>query len=93
MLQVSAAALTLLKEALESERSQEDHVFRLEFSDEQFVLNMDEVQGDDIQFEHDGSTVLATPRDVADNLLSETTIDLESTTEGPKLVLVTSDEG
>jgi Fe-S cluster assembly iron-binding protein IscA len=91
MLQVSNAALTLLKEALESERSDDDHVFRLEFSQDQFVLNLDEVQGDDVKFEHDGSTVLATPKDVADNLLSETTIDLESTTEGPKLILVTSE--
>jgi hypothetical protein len=91
MLQVSAAALTLLKEALESERTQDEYVFRLEFSDDQFVLNLDEVQADDVAFEHDGSTVLATPREVADNLLNETTIDLESTTEGPKLILVTSD--
>jgi Fe-S cluster assembly iron-binding protein IscA len=91
MLHVSTAALTLLKEALESERSEDDHVFRLEFSDDQFVLNLDAVQADDVQYEHDGSTVLAAPQDVAENLLSETTIDMESTDQGPTLVLVTSE--
>jgi hypothetical protein len=88
MLQVSAAALTLLKEALESERTEDDHVFRLEFNNDQFVLNLDEVQGDDVEYEHDGSTVLAAPRDVADNLLAATTIDLEATDQGPTLILV-----
>ena len=88
MLQVSTAALTLLKEALESERTEDAHVFRLEFSNDQFVLNLDEAQADDIEYEHDGSTVLAAPRDVADNLLGSTTIDLEATDQGPTLILV-----
>jgi hypothetical protein len=35
--------------------------------------------------------VLAAPRDVADSLLGETTIDLEPTAEGPKLVLLTAE--
>jgi hypothetical protein len=91
MLQVSAAALNLLKEALECERTQDAHVFRLEFSNDEFVLNLDEVRSDDVKFEQDGSTVLAAPRDVADSLLGETTIDLEPTAEGPKLVLLTAE--
>lgn len=88
MLQVSAAALTLLKEALESERTEDSHVFRLDVSNDQFVLNLDELQDSDVRYDHEGTTVLATPPEVADQMLSETTIDLESTDEGPKLVLV-----
>jgi Fe-S cluster assembly iron-binding protein IscA len=88
VLQVSTAALTLLKEALDSERTEDAHVFRLEFNNDQFVLNLDEVRNDDIEYEHDGATVLAAPREVADNLLGETTIDMESTDQGPTLVLV-----
>lgn len=88
MLQVSTTALALLKEALESERTEDGHVFRLEFNNDQLILNLDEVQGDDVEFEHDGSIVLAAPREVADNLLGETTIDTESTEQGPTLVLV-----
>ena len=88
MLQVSAAALSLLKDALEAERTEDARLFRLDVSDEQLVLNLDEAQHDDVQFEHDGTPVLATPRELADHLLSETTIDLENTAEGPKLVLV-----
>jgi Fe-S cluster assembly iron-binding protein IscA len=91
MLQVSDAALTLLKEALESERSEDAHVFRLEFSNNQFVLNLEEVQAEDVEFEHEGSTVLAAPQEVAENLLSETTIDMESTDQGPTLVLLSKE--
>lgn len=88
MLQVSTAALALLKEALDSERIENEQVFRLDVNDDQLVLNLDEVQGDDVEFEHDGSIVLAAPREVADNLLGETTIDTETTDQGPTLVLV-----
>jgi hypothetical protein len=91
MLQVSSAALTLLKEALEAEGEQDGHVFRLDINNDQFVLNLGEPQGDDIQYEHEGTTVLATPREVADELLGETTIDLENTDSGPKLVLLTEE--
>ena len=40
------------------------------------------------EFSHDGSIVLAAPQDIANAMLAETTIDLETTPEGPKLVLV-----
>ena len=91
MLQISAAALSLLKEALEAEPGQDGYVFRLDVAEDQFVLNLAEPEGDDVQFEHEGTAVLATPRTVADDLLSETTIDLEATSEGPKLVLLTDE--
>jgi hypothetical protein len=83
--------LTLLKEALEAEGEQDGYVFRLDINNDQFVLNLGEPQGDDIQYEHEGTTVLATPREVADELLGETTIDLENTDSGPKLVLLTEE--
>ena len=88
MLQVTDAALLLLKEALTVEREDGGHVFRLDVQDDQFILNLDEPREDDVQFAHDGETVLATPREVATSLLDATTIDLESTASGPQLVLV-----
>jgi hypothetical protein len=36
--------------------------------------------------------VLAAPREVASSLLGETTIDLESTEDGPRLVLLQAGE-
>jgi hypothetical protein len=89
LLQVSDSALVLLKDALAQERTEETHVFRLQVRDDQFVLGIDDVQADDVQFEVEGETVLAAPEEIATTLLGATTIDLETTDEGPKLVLVT----
>jgi hypothetical protein len=80
--------MTLLREALIVERTEDSHVFRLQVQDNEFVLGIDQAQDDDVQYDLDGTTVLAAPQDVASSLLGETTIDVESTTEGPRLVLV-----
>jgi Fe-S cluster assembly iron-binding protein IscA len=88
MLQVSGPALVLLRDALIQERTQDSHVFRLDVRDDEFVLGMDDPQEDDVEYEHDGTTVLVAPNELATNLLSSTTIDLETTAEGPRLVLV-----
>jgi hypothetical protein len=89
MLQVTDSALLLLREALDSERTDNSQVFRLHVRDEEFVLGLDEVQDNDIEFPRDGDTVLAAPEEIANSMLGDTTIDLETTPEGPKLVLVT----
>jgi hypothetical protein len=88
MLQVTGSALILLHDALVSERSEDSQVFRLHVKDDEFVLGLDEVQQDDMEFAHDGDTVLAAPPEIANSVLENTTIDLETTPEGPKLVLV-----
>lgn len=87
MLQISDPALNLLKEALMVERDDDSDVFRLEIQDDNFVLGIDSAHGDDILYELDGTTVLVAPVDVASTVLNETTIDLEETDEGPRLVL------
>lgn len=89
MLQVTDSALVLLRDALVNERTEDSQVFRLLVRDDEFVLGLDELQADDVSFEHDGDTVLAAPQDIANMMLTDTTIDLETTPEGPKLVLVT----
>jgi hypothetical protein len=89
MLQVTDSALLLLREALDSERTDTSQVFRLHVRDEEFVLGLDEVQANDVEFPRDGDTVLAAPEEIANSMLGDTTIDLETTPEGPKLVLVT----
>ena len=89
MLQVTDSALTLLRDALVNERSEDSQVFRLHVSNDEFVLGLDEVQADDIEFAQGDETVLAAPQEIATSMLSDTTIDLETTPEGPKLVLVT----
>jgi hypothetical protein len=88
MLQVTDSALGLLQEALVNERTEDSQVFRLHMRDDEFVLGLDEVQADDVSFDHNGDTVLAAPQEIANSMLSNTTIDLETTPEGPKLVLV-----
>ena len=88
MLQITDSALILLREALVNERSEDSQVFRLHVREDEFVLGLDEVQQDDIEFSHDGDTVLAAPQEIANTILVDTTIDLETTPEGPKLVLV-----
>ena len=89
MLQVTDSALGLLRDALVNERTEGSQVFRLHVRDDEFVLGLDEVQNDDIEFSHDGDTVLVAPQEIATSMLGDTTIDLETTPEGPKLVLVT----
>ena len=89
MLQVTDSALLLLRDALVNERSEATQVFRLHIRNDEFVLGIDQVQQDDVEFSHDGDTVLAAPQEIAGSMLSDTTIDLETTPEGPKLVLVT----
>ena len=89
MLQVTDSALLLLRDALANERTEDSQVFRLHVRNDEFVLGLDQVQTDDVEFAHDGNTVLAAPQDVASSVLNDTTIDLETTPEGPKLVLVT----
>lgn len=89
MLQVTDSALDLLRDALTNERTDDSQVFRLLMRDDEFVLGLDEVQANDIEFGREGDTVLAAPQDIANMMLVDTTIDLETTPEGPKLVLVT----
>jgi Fe-S cluster assembly iron-binding protein IscA len=89
MLQVTDSALDLLRDALVNERTEDSQVFRLLIRDDEFVIGLDEMQADDVAFDHDGDTVLAAPQDIANMMLTDTTIDLETTPEGPKLVLVT----
>ena len=89
MLQVTDSALMLLRDALVNERTEGSQVFRLHVRDEEFVLGLDEVQENDVEFSQDGDTVLAAPEDIVNSMLGDTTIDLETTPEGPKLVLVT----
>jgi Fe-S cluster assembly iron-binding protein IscA len=89
MLQVTGSALILLHDALLNERAEDSQVFRLHVRDDEFVLGLDEVQQDDVEFAHDGDTVLVAPPEIANSILDNTTIDLETTPEGPKLVLVT----
>ena len=89
MLQVTDSALGLLRDALINERTEGSQVLRLHVRDDEFVLGLDEVQNDDVEFSHNGDTVLAAPQEIASSVLGDTTIDLETTPEGPKLVLVT----
>jgi hypothetical protein len=87
MLQISDPPLNLLREALMVERDDDSDVFRLELQNNDFVLGIDSPQDDDILYELDGSPVLVAPMEVATSILGETTIDLEETDDGPRLVL------
>lgn len=87
MLQISDPALNLLREALMVERDDDSDVFRLELQNNDFVLGIDSPKDDDVMYELDGAAVLVAPMEVATSILGETTIDLEETDDGPRLVL------
>jgi hypothetical protein len=86
MLQISDEAKTMLKEALDDEASEPGQMYRLMVVDDQLALGIGGAEEGDIVYEQEGTAVLATPEELAQNLNS--TIDVDNTAEGPRLVLV-----
>ena len=87
MRQISDRAGILLKETLLNERQEDNQVLRLHQRDNQFSLGIGVADETDILFEHDGTTILATPAHLA-NELEDVIIDCEDLPEGPRLVLM-----
>ena len=88
MLQVTQTALVLLRDALVQERNDESQVFRLITEGGDYVLGIGDIETNDIQYDAEGETVLAAPSAIANDELGDATIDLQTTPEGPKLVMV-----
>lgn len=87
MLEISDAALHLLKDALEAER--QDGVFRLIPSQDSLALQVAAAEEGDVIYERDGIAVLAAPTDLAQDMDSQM-IDIEETAQGPRLVVVSA---
>ena len=85
MLQISPAAITLLKVTLDSEGA-EDDIFRLFIDDDKFAIKMAAAEDGDVIYKQEGEAVLAAPTDLAETLGSKV-IDVEETSDGPRLVV------
>jgi len=85
MLEISDAALHLLRDALQAER--QDGVFRLIPSQDSLALQMTAAEEGDVIYEQEGVAVLAAPTDLAHDMDSQL-IDIEETAQGPRLVVV-----
>ncbi len=88
MLQITNAAMTLLRNVLDTE-SNEDNVFRLVISDDSLALTkVASAEEGDLVYEQEGVAVLAAPPELADGLQSQM-IDVEETDQGARLVVLT----
>jgi hypothetical protein len=85
MLQISEDAKILLKDAMEAEKTIDGNVYRLILSDDRLAMALGPIEEGDTVYEQDGVPVLATPTDLAEQL--DSTIDVETTPEGARLVL------
>jgi hypothetical protein len=86
MMQVTDKAKSLLKDAMESNNQAPGMMFRLMVDDNQLAVGLAPKEDGDVVYEKEGIAVLAAPTEVLE-LLGERTIDVEDTTEGPRLVL------
>ena len=85
MLQISQDAKALLKDAIEAETTEGGNVYRLVLAEDRLAMSLGPIQDGDTVYEQDGVPVLATPADLAEQL--DSTIDVENTAEGARLVL------
>ncbi|MPZ51059.1 MAG: hypothetical protein GEU75_17470 [Dehalococcoidia bacterium] len=86
MLEISNAAMSLLKSALDS-KAVPDVIFRLVPAEDSFALKVAPAEEEDVIYEQEGVAVLATPSDVAERLDSQV-IDVEETDKGPRLIVL-----
>lgn len=77
MFQVTEPALQMLKDTLISTRTEDNQVLRLVAQQNEFALGLSHAEEGDLQFETEGTIVLAAEPDVAD-LLENATIDVET---------------
>ncbi len=86
MFTVSDPALQVLKDTLESTRTDDTQVLRLEAREDEFVLGLGEPQESDLRFESQGTLVLTASEDVV-GMLEDATIDVETVDGQARLFL------
>jgi len=87
MLTLTSAASTHLSKVLDDIKANEEEAVRVILDDDGFTLELDSQQSEDITFAYEGKTVLLLD-DQLSELLSENTLDIEQTEEGPALTLI-----
>jgi hypothetical protein len=85
MLQISDEAKMLLKDYLDSESSEPGQLYRLVLVEDKLALSIGGAEDGDVVYETEGTAILATPTALAERL--DSTIDVDVTSEGPRLVL------
>ena len=91
MFNVTEAACALVSEMLRESEVPEGKVARIVRSGDGFSLATDDVQDDDLTFEHDGKPVLAITQEVS-GLVDDRTLDVQPTVDGPQLAFSSADE-
>ena len=86
MLEISNAAMSLLKGALDAE-AMPVGVYRLVRAEDSFALKVAAAEEGDVIYEREGVAVVAAPLQVAERLDSQV-IDVEETAKGPRLVVL-----
>ena len=87
MLEMTAAAAKHLFTVLERSSTPEATAIRFEVDGDTLISRLDVARPGDATFDHDGRRVLVLDQHVS-QLLEGTTLDLQPTPEGDKLVLV-----
>ena len=85
MFEISTSAMTLLKDALESE-ADPTGVFRLVFAGDSVAIQMSPPEEGDVIYEQGGMRVVAASPELVEKL-GDQVLDVEETEQGRKLVL------
>jgi hypothetical protein len=87
MLQISELAKEILKDSLDQASHETGDVYRLVVMEDRLGLSLGKPEDGDVVYEANGEAILALPPELASRL--DSTIDIDETAEGPRLVLVT----
>jgi hypothetical protein len=86
MLQISDVAKEMLKDSLDHEGGKPGDVYRLVIVEDRLGLSLGQAEEGDVVYEQEGAAILAMPPELANEL--DSTIDIDETANGPRLVLV-----
>ncbi len=87
MLTLTPAAKALLSRLLEEKNTPESEAARFVFNRDNLTVEIDVPRTSDTTFDHEGRIVLLLDKEAAD-ILSNNTLDVKDTPEGPKLALI-----
>lgn len=86
MLNITEAAGSFISDLLGEANAPDDVAVRFVAEEQGLVLRLDQKQDADSDFEHEGRTIVVLDEQMSD-FLSDRTLDVEQSDEGPKLSL------
>ena len=91
MITVSPAAKELLTRLLEEKNTPQSEAARLIFNQDNLTVEIDGPRSGDTAIDHEGRVILLLDEEAAD-ILSDNTLDVMDTPEGPKLAFILRDQ-